>query len=94
RLAERTQSRGVDGLVQEIQTFGRNRPGTFLATAAAAGFVAARLWRSGAISQAVQSSGENPTGAETGGTATQSGSPTSAETGGTATQSGSPTVGG
>lgn len=57
RLAERTQSRGVDGLVQELQTFGRNRPGPFLASAAAAGFAVARLMRSGAISQAAQAGG-------------------------------------
>jgi len=57
RLAERTQSGGVNGLIQEIQNFGRNRPGAFLAGAAAAGFVAARLMRSGAIQQAAQPSG-------------------------------------
>jgi len=57
RLAERTQSRGLDGLIQELQSFGRNRPGTFLAGAAAAGFVAARMMRAGAIQQAARPSG-------------------------------------
>jgi hypothetical protein len=75
RLAERTQSRGFDGLVQELQSFGRNRPGTFLAAASAAGFAAARLWRSGAVSQAAQGSGEHPNGAGAGGQPTQYGSP-------------------
>jgi gas vesicle protein len=75
RLAERTQNRGFDGLVQELQSFGRNRPGTFLAAASAAGFAAARLWRSGAVSQAVQGSSQNPNGAGTGSNSTRYDSP-------------------
>jgi hypothetical protein len=64
RMAERTQRRGVDGLVQELQNFARNRPGAFLGGAAAAGFAVARLWRSGAVTQAAQGTGgqSSPTG--------------------------------
>jgi hypothetical protein len=77
RFAERTHTRGLDGLVQDLQRFGRNQPGPFLAGAAAAGFVAARLWRSGAVSQAAQASSPGPTGTDGASDAASSGaSPT------------------
>ncbi|MQA83594.1 MAG: hypothetical protein GEV03_02910 [Streptosporangiales bacterium] len=43
RAADYLDGRGVGGLVEEIQEFGRRRPGTFLAGAALAGFVVGRL---------------------------------------------------
>lgn len=44
-IAERLSSRGFDGLVDDVQSFGRRRPGMFLALAAASGFAAGRLFR-------------------------------------------------
>jgi hypothetical protein len=69
RFAARTQERGFDGLVQDLRNFSRNRPGPFLAGATAAGFAVARLWRSGAVSQAAEGSsdqGREPNGAARG----------------------------
>lgn len=48
RLAQRVEDDGFDGLVGEVRTFARRRPGLFLASAAAAGFVAGRLIRGAA----------------------------------------------
>ena len=45
RLASRVDELGFSGLVQELQRFARRRPGVFLGTAAAAGFLAGRLGR-------------------------------------------------
>jgi uncharacterized protein YjbJ (UPF0337 family) len=45
RFADRLGSRGFDGLVDDIQSFARRRPGVFLAAAAASGFAAGRLFR-------------------------------------------------
>jgi uncharacterized protein YjbJ (UPF0337 family) len=44
-FAQRVSSRGFDGLVDDVQSFGRRRPGVFLAVAGAAGFAAGRLFR-------------------------------------------------
>jgi vacuolar-type H+-ATPase subunit H len=44
-VAGRMQDRGLDGLVDDVQTFARRRPGMFLAVAAGAGFAAGRLFR-------------------------------------------------
>jgi hypothetical protein len=44
-LAQRLGNRGFDGVVDEVQSFGRRRPGVFLAVAAASGFAAGRLFR-------------------------------------------------
>lgn len=43
KLAERTRNASVDELVDDVQRFGRERPGTFLATAALLGFAASRF---------------------------------------------------
>lgn len=43
--AERLETKGLDGMVEEVQRFARRRPGMFLASAAAAGFLAGRLAR-------------------------------------------------
>jgi hypothetical protein len=44
-MAELLETNGPDGLMRELQTFGRRRPGALLATAAAAGFAATRLMK-------------------------------------------------
>lgn len=44
-VAGRMQERGIDGLVDDVQSFARRRPGVFLAVAAGAGFAAGRLFR-------------------------------------------------
>lgn len=44
-VAERLDSKGLDGMVEDVQRFARRRPGVFLASAVAAGFVAGRLAR-------------------------------------------------
>lgn len=45
RWADSVQERGFDGLVDDLRTFGRRRPGMFLLSAVAAGVVAGRLGR-------------------------------------------------
>lgn len=44
-VAGRMQERGLDGLMNDVQTFARRRPGLFLAAAAGAGFAAGRVFR-------------------------------------------------
>lgn len=44
--ASRVESRGIEGVVGDVQRFARRRPGAFLAFAAGAGFVAGRMVRS------------------------------------------------
>jgi hypothetical protein len=43
--AQRIGSRGFDGLVDDVQSFARRRPGVFLAVAAASGFAVGRMFR-------------------------------------------------
>lgn len=43
RVADYLAEHGPEGALREVQDFARRRPGTFLAVAAAAGFVAGRL---------------------------------------------------
>lgn len=50
QLAEEIQSRGVDGLAEEVQYLARRRPAAFILGAALVGFGAGRLIRSGAAS--------------------------------------------
>jgi hypothetical protein len=45
RAARHVNERGFDGLIDDVQSFARRRPGVFLAAAAATGFVAGRLFR-------------------------------------------------
>ena len=44
-IADRIQERGFDGVVDDLRTFARRRPGAFLLSAAATGFVVGRLGR-------------------------------------------------
>lgn len=60
--ADRLSSRGFDGLVDDVQSFARRRPGVFLAVAAGAGFAAGRLFRS---AQAAESSSSTPSSTPT-----------------------------
>ncbi|HEY3010458.1 MAG TPA: hypothetical protein VGJ63_20675 [Micromonosporaceae bacterium] len=46
RIADHMESRGPDGLVDDVQAFARRRPGTFLLAALGAGIVVGRLGRS------------------------------------------------
>jgi ElaB/YqjD/DUF883 family membrane-anchored ribosome-binding protein len=55
--ADRLGSRGFDGLVEDVQSFARRRPGVFLAVAAGAGFAAGRLFRG---ARAAESSSSTP----------------------------------
>ena len=57
-IADRIQERGFDGVVDDLRTFARRRPGAFLLGAAATGFVTVRLARG---AQAAQQTG-NGTG--------------------------------
>jgi hypothetical protein len=45
QFADRIGERGFDGLVQDVQSFARRRPGAFLVGAAVAGFLTGRLVR-------------------------------------------------
>jgi hypothetical protein len=60
-VADRLGERGVDGVVADVQRFGRRRPGLFLAAAVATGFVAGRLFR-GAQADASSSSPQSGNG--------------------------------
>ncbi|MBN2622018.1 MAG: hypothetical protein JXA83_01560 [Acidimicrobiales bacterium] len=44
-MADRIDQRGVEGILDDVQSFARRRPGLFLASAAAVGFAAGRLFR-------------------------------------------------
>jgi hypothetical protein len=59
--ADRLGSRGFDGVVDDLQSFGRRRPGVFLAVAAGAGFAVGRLFRG---AQAAASSSPPSPGAQ------------------------------
>jgi hypothetical protein len=48
QVADRLDQRGVDGVIDDVQSFARRRPGAFLLGCAAAGFVTGRLLRGGA----------------------------------------------
>jgi ElaB/YqjD/DUF883 family membrane-anchored ribosome-binding protein len=45
-MASRVEDRGAQGLLEDLEDFGRRRPGAFLAGAALAGFVVGRAVRS------------------------------------------------
>ncbi len=64
-MADRLNSKGVDGVVDDVQAFARRRPGAFLAIAAASGFVAGRLFRGAQESSSSETS--SPRAPEIGG---------------------------
>jgi len=51
RLASRMEQGGAQGVVEDVASFARRRPGAFLTGAAGVGFVVGRLVRAGAASQ-------------------------------------------
>jgi hydroxypyruvate isomerase len=61
-VADKIDERGIEGVVEDVQTFARRRPGTFLLGCAAAGFVTGRLLRGGAASSADSSGAPSATG--------------------------------
>ena len=66
-IAGRIGDRGMDGVVQDVTTFARRKPGLFLAGAAALGFVGGRLLRGAqaAQQQGLASSSSTPTSSMT-----------------------------
>lgn len=68
--ADRLETKGLDGVIDDVQRFARRRPGMFLASAAAAGFLAGRLARgtghaNGQESEAAPPAPGAPAGAST-----------------------------
>jgi uncharacterized protein YjbJ (UPF0337 family) len=61
KVADRVDERGVDGMVDDVQNFARQRPGVFLLGCAAAGFVTGRLLRGGAASSGESNGGTTAT---------------------------------
>ena len=57
-IAERIEQRGFDGVVEDLTSFARRRPGTFLVSAAAAGFVVGRLGRGAQAAKGTQGSAQ------------------------------------
>jgi hypothetical protein len=62
QFAERLESRGYDGVVADLSSFARRRPGVFLASAGLLGFAVGRVIRSGGASSN-GSGGSRPGGA-------------------------------
>jgi hypothetical protein len=67
-MAQRLESRGYDGMVQDVSAFARRRPGVFLAGAGLLGFAVGRVIRSGGASS---SSNGSSTGSTSGMRSTQ-----------------------
>jgi len=62
QLADYLDRNGPEGVLREVQDFARRRPGAFLATALAAGFVVGRLGKGVAKAGSESGSGTKPTG--------------------------------
>jgi VIT1/CCC1 family predicted Fe2+/Mn2+ transporter len=60
QLAGYLESNGPEGVLREVEDFARRRPGAFLATALAAGFVVARLGKGVAKADDLPSSSSSP----------------------------------
>ncbi|AEV85881.1 hypothetical protein ACWT_4862 [Actinoplanes sp. SE50] len=60
QLADYLDRNGPEGVLAEVQDFARRRPGAFLATALAAGFVVGRLGKS--VAKADEATGGKPAG--------------------------------
>jgi hypothetical protein len=58
-VATRVEERGPQGLLDDLASFARRRPGMFLLCAAGAGFAAGRLVRTGAMSQSGNGHGQS-----------------------------------
>src|SRR3954470_1121204 len=59
-VAQRLESRGYDGLVDDVSAFARRRPGVFLAGAGLLGFAIGRVIRSGGASGSGNGAGRVP----------------------------------
>lgn len=71
RWADEVQDRGFDGLLDDLRSYGRRRPGAFLLGALAAGVIASRFGRN-AAQELRDSDGDSGTSAQSmGGTGTQ-----------------------
>lgn len=55
-IATRMEQRGFDGAVEDLTSFARRRPGVFLLSAAATGFVVGRLGRGAQVAKETQAS--------------------------------------
>jgi len=62
QLADYLDRNGPEGVLREVQDFARRRPGAFLATALAAGFVVGRLGKGVAKADSSDSSDRKPAG--------------------------------
>ncbi len=85
QFADYLDRNGPEGVLREVQDFARRRPGAFLATALAAGFVVGRLGKS--VAQADANAGAKPSG-DTYSSAYQPVTPTPAPTADYATTTG------
>ena len=56
--AQQIGSRGFDGLIDDVQSFARRRPGVFLAVAAASGFAVGRLFRGAQAASSASPAGD------------------------------------
>lgn len=63
-LADSIETRGVDGMVGEVQQFARRRPGAFLLGAAVAGLAVGRALRGGALSDPSSTGSKDATRAQ------------------------------
>jgi hypothetical protein len=61
-LAQRLETRGYDGVADDVANFARRRPGVFLAAAGVLGFAVGRMVRSGALSSSSSSGSGNGSG--------------------------------
>ena len=64
RLADALEQKDTRQIVQEVQSFARERPGMFLGACAAAGFAAARIFKAGAEGSSIASR-QSPSNAPT-----------------------------
>jgi hypothetical protein len=62
QMADYLDQHGPEGVLREVQDFARRRPGAFLATALAAGFVVARLGKGVAKADDAGTTGSTKTG--------------------------------
>ncbi|MFD3759232.1 hypothetical protein [Streptomyces sp. NPDC058622] len=59
QVADHVEKRGPDGLISDLQSFARRRPGVFLAGAALAGFVVARAGKGVSAAASSDASGDS-----------------------------------
>jgi hypothetical protein len=67
RLADRADQRGVDGLLQDVSRFARNKPGLFLLASFGGGVVSGRLLRTADQHGLIEAAKSSASGASNGG---------------------------